>query len=118
MLIQVEGMLNNCPLTYQTEELDLEVITPNQLIFVDNSVRRRYWQMGKIVKQLKSEDSVTWAVMVQIASQGKVYEIERPLQGICPFEIDAPINKKKNNAALNQHSAVLSELAEQQSATS
>eukprot|EP00794_Sanderia_malayensis_P019629 gene19629-21573_t len=167
MLIKVEGMLNNRPLTYQTEELDLEVITPNHLIFghalpiigdhdedseedvvftkrikyleskknhiwtrwmkeyilnlreynkiittivvpprlgqlvliVDDSVRRRYWQMGKIVKQLKSKDDVTRAVKVQIASQGKVYEIERPLQGICPLEIDAPINKEKNDAS-------------------
>eukprot|EP00794_Sanderia_malayensis_P019641 gene19643-21585_t len=138
MLIMVEGMLNNRPLTYQTEELDLEIITPNHLIFghalpiigdhdedseedvvftkrmkyleskknhiwtrwmkeyilnlreyhkiiitivdpprlgqlvliVDDSVRRRYWQMGKIVKQLKSKDDVTRAVKVQIASQG------------------------------------------------
>eukprot|EP00794_Sanderia_malayensis_P007475 gene7475-8305_t len=167
MLIKVEGLLNNRPLTYQTEELDLEVITPNHLIFghalpiigdhdedseedvvftkrmkyleskknhiwtrwmkeyilnlreyhkiittivdpprlgqlvliVDDSVRRRYWQMGKIVKQLKSKDGVTRAVKVQIASQGKLYEIERPLQGICPLEIDAPINKEKNDVS-------------------
>eukprot|EP00794_Sanderia_malayensis_P001352 gene1352-1492_t len=69
------------------------------VLIVDDSVRRRYWQMGKIVKQLKSKDGVTRAVKVQIASQGKVYEIERPLQGICPLEIDAPINKEKNDVS-------------------
>ena len=33
ILIQFEGVLNNRPLTYQGEELEEEVITPNHLIY-------------------------------------------------------------------------------------
>ena len=33
ILIQVEGVLNNRPLTYQGEDLEEEVITPNHLIY-------------------------------------------------------------------------------------
>ena len=164
MLIKVEGLLNNRPLTYQVEELDLEVITPNHLIYgyalpiigdhdeesedvvftkrikyleskknhvwtrwmkeyllslreyhrlnttvvkaprlgqlvliVDNSVGKRHWQLGKVSRHLRSKDDAIRAVKIQISTQGKVYEIERPLQGICPLEIDAPIYKETND---------------------
>ncbi|XP_065058573.1 uncharacterized protein LOC135686298 [Rhopilema esculentum] len=33
MLIQVEGLMNNRPLTYQTDELESEPLTPNRTIF-------------------------------------------------------------------------------------
>ena len=34
-------------------------------------------------------------------SQGKPLEIERPLQGICPLEIDAPAKEEKKNETKN-----------------
>ena len=33
-MIQVEGLMNNRPLTYQTDELENDSLTPNHLIFL------------------------------------------------------------------------------------
>ena len=158
ILIQVEGVLNNRPLTYQGEDLEEKVVTPNHLIYgaalptiaehdsdsdeeiplnkrvrhlwkrwtkeyifslrefhrvnqkviqpprlgqlvlvVENSFRKSHWKLGKVTKQIKGRDDVVRTVKIQVMSQGKPFEIKRPLQGICPLEIDAPIKEEKKN---------------------
>ena len=151
MLVQVEGVLNNRPLTYQREDLEEEVITPNHLIYetalptidehdsdsneeIPLNKKVRYLQIKKqhlwkrwtkeyifslrefhrvnqkvvqpprsgqlvrkVTKHIKGKDSVVRAVKIQVMSQRKPFEIERPLQGICPLEIDAPVMEEKKN---------------------
>ena len=48
-------------------------------------------------KQIKGRDDVVRAVKIQVMSQGKPFKIERPLQGICRLEIDAPFKEEKKN---------------------
>ena len=60
------------------------------ILVVDNSIRKCYWQTGKVVKHLKGKDVVR-AVKIQVISRGRQYEIERPIQLICPLEFDAPV---------------------------
>ena len=47
-----------------------------------------HWQLGKVIKQIKGKDDVAIAVRIQIMSQGKPSETERPLQETSPLEID------------------------------
>ena len=50
-----------------------------------------------MTKQIKGKYDVVRAVKIHVMSQGKQFEIERPLQGICPLEIDAPVKEEKKN---------------------
>ena len=81
--------------------MNQKVVQPPRLgqlvLVVDNSVRKSHWQLGKVTKQIKGKDDVVRAVKIQVTSQGKKFEIERPLQGICPLEIDAPVKEEKKN---------------------
>ena len=67
------------------------------VIVVDNSVRKSHWQLRKVTKHIKGKDGVVRAVKIQVMSQRKPFEIERPLQGICPLEIDEPVMEEKKN---------------------
>ena len=169
MLIQVEGLMNNRPLTYQTDELKDEPLTPNHMIFgyalpniasditkevnddkeysatvnkrlksvatvkahlwrrwtreylqglkeyerqsstisrvpgigeivlvVDSSIQKRYWRMGKVIDYIKSKDEMIRAVKVHVLSQGKLIELQRPLQGIASLELKAPVAEHKS----------------------
>ena len=49
--------------------------------------------MGKVIKQIKRRDDILRAVKTLITSQGKTFEIERPLQGMRPLEIHAPVKE-------------------------
>ena len=81
--------------------MNQKVVQPPRLgqlvLVVDNSVRKSHWQLGKVTKQIKGRDDVVRAMKIQVMSQGKPFEIERPLKGICPLEIDAPVKEKKKN---------------------
>ena len=77
------------------------VVQPPRLgqlvLVVDNSIRKSHWQLGKVTKQIKGKDDVVRAIKIQVMSQGKPFEIKRPLQGICPLEVDAPVKEEKKN---------------------
>ena len=49
------------------------------VLVVDNSVHQCYWQTGKVVGRLQGKDNAVRAVKIQVISQGRPYEIERPL---------------------------------------
>ncbi len=77
---------------HRSNQKDVKPPRIGQLILVvDNSIRKCYWQTGKVVKHLKGKDNVVRAVKIKVISRGRQYEIERPLQLICPLEFDAPV---------------------------
>ena len=55
-----------------------------------------------MTKQIKGKGDIVRAVKIQVMSQGKPFEIERPLQGICALEIDAPVREEKNEPKENK----------------
>ena len=64
---------------------------------MDNSVHKNHWQLGKVTKEIKGRDDAVRAVKIQVMSQGKLFGIECPSQGIPPLEIDAPVKEEKKN---------------------
>ena len=43
------------------------------------------------MKHLHGKDNIVRAVKLHVISRGRQFEIERPLQLICPLELDAPV---------------------------
>ena len=104
LLIQVEGLMNNRPLTYQTDELKDELKAhlwrrwtreylqglkeyqrqsstisrvPEKgeiVLVVDSSIQKRYWQMGNVIDYIKSKDEMIRAVKVHVLGQGNLIE--------------------------------------------
>ena len=54
--------------------------------------------MGKFIDYIKSKDEMIRAVKVHVLSQGKLIELQRPLQGIASLELKAPVADKKHKS--------------------
>ena len=52
------------------------------VLVVENSIQKKYWKMGTIIGHKNSRDGIIRSVKVHVLSQGKLLEIQRPLQGL------------------------------------
>ena len=82
-------------------QVNQKVVKPPRLgqlvLVVDNFFRKSHWQLGKVITQFKGRDDAVRAVKIKVMSQRKPFEIKRPLQGICPPEIDTPVKEEQKN---------------------
>jgi len=60
-------------------------------------VNRRSWRLGKVTALLKGRDERIRAVKLHVLSQGKLLEIDRPLQGIASLELKGPLQEAPGN---------------------
>ena len=79
--------------------MDQKVVKPPRVeqlvLLVSSSIRKSQWPLGEAIKQIKGRNDVVRAVKIQTMSQGKLFEIERPLHVICLLEIHAPVKEEQ-----------------------
>ena len=52
------------------------------------------FENGKIISRIKSRDGIIRSIKVNVLSQGKLLEIQIPLQGLVSLEVTAPVAEK------------------------
>ena len=61
------------------------------VLIQEEGVRRNKWKLGKIVELITGSDGVTRGVALRTSKDGKVGQIQRPLQKLYPLEIEEDI---------------------------
>eukprot|EP00795_Rhopilema_esculentum_P010045 gene10045-18683_t len=99
VLLDIEFCLNNRPLTYQTDQLDDEVLTPNHLVhgWRIKPIREEeiFSDEDKIPARKRLRDGIERGVTLKTTTRGRTYEIDRPVQNLYPLELRADSDEKR-----------------------
>ncbi|XP_046863151.1 uncharacterized protein LOC124456887 [Xenia sp. Carnegie-2017] len=82
VLLDVEVALNDRPLSYMEDDIQLPILTPNSMLFVDKRSRGK-WPLGIVEKLYNGRDGVVCAVKLRA---GKMY-LERAVNHLYPLEL-------------------------------
>ena len=77
---------------------DLEITVGDVVIIHEECLPRSRWRLGRIISLIKGKDGhVRGARVTVITKQGKISEIERPLQKLYPLELSHSDEKTTSN---------------------
>ena len=64
-------------------------IAPGDIVLVhDEAYPRTYWRLGKVERLIKGHDEQIRAAVVRVASRSGTTTLKRPVQLLCPLEVN------------------------------
>ena len=71
------------------------------VLIKDENLPRNMWKVGKVIKLIKGKDEITRGVTLKTITKGNTYEIDRPVQKLCPLELKAEADGKHQEQESN-----------------
>ena len=64
------------------------------VLIKDDNLPRNMWKIGKVIKLIQGKDEITRGVTLKTITKGNTYEIDRPVQKLCPLELKTESEEK------------------------